>query len=59
MGESLELFKKYHPNLEKGDYICPVCGEQTILTSGFSGNPFCWGRCYHYFNWKEIKKEEK
>jgi len=35
-------------------FKCPECGEATIKASGFHGNPFCWGKCYHYFKWDEI-----
>lgn len=59
MSESLEVFRKTlgFTGREKGDYYCPECGEKTILSSGFSGKPFCWGKCYHYFPWDSIKKE--
>lgn len=56
MGESLKVFRKRQTSLQEGDYVCPECGEKTILTSGFNGNPFCWGKCYHYFGWKEIQE---
>ena len=35
-------------------YKCPKCGGD-IRASGFSGNLFCWGKCYHYLNDEEIK----
>ena len=35
-------------------FKCPECNEQTIMSSGFNGNPFCWGKCYHYFKWEHI-----
>ena len=40
---------------EEGKYMCPECKEMTVLSSGFSGDPFCWGKCYHYFSWDKIQ----
>lgn len=56
MGKSLERFRMRQTSLKEGDYVCPECGEKTILTSGFSGKPFCWGNCYHYFRWEQIPR---
>lgn len=30
-------------------WICPICLGK-IVPSGFSGNLFCWGKCYCYLN---------
>ncbi len=34
---------------------CPVCGGE-IKTSGFTGNLFCWGKCYTYLNTEKYKR---
>ena len=60
-----ESFKRFREITEiqgyfiEGDYVCPECGEKTILPSGFNGNPFCWGTCYHYFRWEQIKTKKE
>lgn len=36
-------------------YFCPLCGGP-VHSSGFSGNPFCWGKCYRYFQYADLLK---
>lgn len=33
---------------------CTICDGE-IKPSGFNGNLFCWGKCYHYLSDQEIK----
>jgi len=55
MNNSIEKFRQRQSGKVEGDYICPQCREKTVLSSGFSGNPFCWGVCYRYFTWEQIR----
>ena len=38
---------------KNGEWVCPKCGGK-IKASGFTGNLFCWGKCYHYLSKNEV-----
>ncbi len=49
-----EVLERAISNGSRYVYGCPECGLATVASSGFSGNPFCWGICSQYFDWDEV-----
>lgn len=46
---------KQDPKTAIQGFFCPEC-KGLVHASGFTGHPFCWGKCYHYFRYEDLLK---